>query len=88
MAVLVGSDCCVDPVNIVADFGVDAWVALQSTPDAPGDNALEDPIANHGATGITLGDKGRKTTQDRAGSDRLSQDVCLDVRSTDSLCSD
>lgn len=43
-----------DPGDIVADFGVDARVALLGTSNPPRDNALELPVADHGTTGVSL----------------------------------
>lgn len=48
-----------DPVDVFANFGVDSWIARQSTPYTPGDNALEPSITNHRATRISL--KGKKS---------------------------
>lgn len=48
------TDDPVDPFDIVPDFGVDSREVWVGTADSPGNNALKLPIADEGATGITL----------------------------------
>ena len=52
---LVGSNCVLNPVHIVADLGVHTRIVWQGTAIAPRDNALELSIADHRATRVTLG---------------------------------
>lgn len=54
MDVSVGSNGILDPVNIVADLGVDSRVTLLSTPNPPGHNSLEHTVAHNWATRIAL----------------------------------
>lgn len=51
---LVGSYGVLNPAHGVADLGAHARLALQSAAVAPGDNALQLFVADHGATGVTL----------------------------------
>ena len=51
---LVGSNCVLNPVHIVADLGVHTRIVWQGTAIAPGDNALQLSIADHRATRVTL----------------------------------
>lgn len=51
---LVGSDGVLNPVHVVADLGVDTRLAAEGAAVAPGDNALEFSVADHGATRVTL----------------------------------
>lgn len=44
----------VDPVTVVPHFGVDSREVWVSATDTPGDNALEEAIADKGTTGVTL----------------------------------
>ena len=52
---LVGSNCVLNPIHIVADLGVHTRIVWQGTAIAPRDNALELSIADHRATKVTLG---------------------------------
>lgn len=54
---LVGSYGLLNPAHVIAHFGVDARLAFESTAVAPGDNALEFSIADHGAARVTLSER-------------------------------
>lgn len=51
---LVGSHDVIDPINITTNFSINTRWARESTSIAPGDNALQLPIAYNRTTRVTL----------------------------------
>lgn len=56
----VGTDRALNPGDVVANLGVDSWMAFLGTSHPPGDNSLELPIAHNRATRVSLNKKRMK----------------------------
>jgi len=50
----VGCNGFLDPVNVIADLGVNSGIAFQSTSNSPGHNSLQFSIAHNWSTRVTL----------------------------------